>query len=383
MSADLQILSKLTIGDMELKNRVVLAPLTRARGTPTEDPMDPVSRIPNDIQGLYYEQRASGGLILTEATGISEEGYGWRNAAAIYSDEHVEGWRKVTDRVHAKDGKIFCQLWHMGRQAHSSYNPTTKRTVSASTEKMVGNVKTINGEDVEGEVPHALTIEEIKTTIADFVNGAVKAKAAGFDGVEIHGANGYLIDQFLQSKTNKRTDEYGGSKENRIRILKEVVDGIIASGAFPANRIGFRISPNGAFGDMGSEDNFEMFTFVAKEMNPYGLAYLHIMDGLGFGYHGKDKVVTCADIRKNFDGVIMANVGLTKEIAEGLIRSGACDLACFGRLYISNPDLPERFANDWPLAESAPYESWWGFTAEKGYTDWPVYVPTKEDEKKE
>jgi len=370
----MQILSKFKIGDMEIKNRVILAPLTRARGTPTDDPMDEAARIPNETQALYYEQRASGGLILTEASGISEEGYGWRNAAAIYTDDHVAGWKKVTDRVHAKDGKIFCQLWHMGRQAHSSYHPTTKRTVSASTEPMAGKVKNVNNEEADGEVPHALTVDEIKTTIADYVNAAEKSKAAGFDGIEIHAANGYLVDQFLQSKTNKRTDQYGGSKENRIRFLKEIVEAIIASGAFPSSRIGFRISPNGVFGDMGSEDNFEMFTYVAKEMNQYDLAYLHIMDGLGFGYHGH-KAVTCSDIRKHFDGPIMANVGLTKEISEGLIRSGACDLACFGRLYISNPDLPERFANNWPVEDPAPYETWWGHTAEKGYTDWPVYQP--------
>lgn len=371
----MQILSKIQVGDMEFKNRVILAPLTRARGTPAEDPMDPVSRTPNDVQALYYEQRASGGLVLTEATGISEEGYGWRNAAAIYTDEHVEGWKKVTERVHAKDGKIFCQLWHMGRFSHSSYHPSTNRIVSASAEKMAGKVKTSENEDVESEVPHALTIEEIKTTIADYVNAAEKAKAAGFDGVELHSANGYLIDQFLQSKTNKRSDEYGGPKENRIRFLKEVTEAIIASGAFPANRIGFRLSPNGSFGDMGSEDNFETFVYVAKEMNTYNLAYMHVMDGLGFGSHGKDKIVTCADLRKVYDGIIMANVGLTKEVAEGMVRSGAVDLVCFGRLYISNPDLPERFANNWPLADSAPYETWWGHTAEKGYTDWPVYEP--------
>lgn len=373
MSADLQILSKIMVGDMELKNRVTLAPMTRARGTPTEDHMDPICMTPNDTQALYYEQRSSGGLIITEATSISEEGYGWRNAPAIYTDQHVEGWKKVTERVHAKDGKIFCQLWHLGRQAHSSFHPTTKRTVSASAIKMGGTVKTSELKDVESEVPHALTVDEIKTTIADYVNAAEKSKAAGFDGIEIHAANGYLIDQFLQSSTNKRTDQYGGSKENRIRFLKEITEAIVASGAFPANRIGFRISPNGAFGDMGSEDNFEMFTFVAKEMNQYGLAYLHVMDGLGFGFHAKDKAVTCADIRKNFDGTIMANVGLTKEIAEGLVRSGACDLVCFGRLYISNPDLPERFANNWPLTEPAPYETWWQPTGEKGYTDWPVH----------
>jgi len=335
--------------------------------------MDPVSRTPNDIQALYYEQRASGGLVITEATGISEEGYGWRNAAAIYTDEHVEGWKKVTERVHAKDGKIFCQLWHMGRQAHSSFHPTTNRVVAPSAEKMAGTVKSSENEDVESEVPHALTVDEIKATIADYVNAAKRAKAAGFDGVEVHSANGYLIDLFLQSKTNKRTDEYGGSKENRVRFLKEVTEAIIASGAFPASRIGFRLSPNGAFGDMGSEDNFETFVHVAKEMNTYNLAYMHVMDGLGFGFHGKDKIVTCADLRKVYDGIIMANVGLTKEIAEGMVRSGAVDLVCFGRLYMSNPDLPERFANNWPLADPAPYETWWGHTAEKGYTDWPVY----------
>lgn len=377
MSSDLQILSKIQVGDMEFKNRVILAPLTRARGTPAEDPMDPVSRTPNDVQALYYEQRASGGLVITEATGISEEGYGWRNAAAIYTDEHVDGWKKVTERVHAKDGKIFCQLWHMGRQAHSSFHPTTNRVVSASAIKMAGTVKDVEVKDVEAEVPHALTVEEIKATIADYVNAAEKAKAAGFDGVEIHSANGYLIDLFLQSKTNKRTDEYGGPKENRVRFLKEVTEAIIASGAFPANRIGFRLSPNGAFGDMGSEDNFKTFVYVAKEMNTYNLAYMHVMDGLGFGFHGKDKIVTCADLRKVYDGIIMANVGLTKEIAEGMVRSGAVDLVCFGRLYMSNPDLPERFANNWPLADPAPYETWWGHTAEKGYTDWPVYESKK------
>jgi len=335
--------------------------------------MDPVSRTPNDVQALYYEQRASGGLVITEATGISEEGYGWRNAAAIYTDEHVEGWKKVTERVHAKDGKIFCQLWHMGRQAHSSFHPTTNRVVAPSAEKMAGTVKSSENEDVESEVPHALTVDEIKATITDYVNAAERAKAAGFDGVEIHSANGYLIDLFLQSKTNKRTDEYGGSKENRVRFLKEVTEAIITSGAFPASRIGFRLSPNGAFGDMGSEDNFETFVYVAKEMNTYNLAYMHVMDGLGFGFHAKDKIVTCADLRKVYDGIIMANVGLTKEVAEGMVRSGAVDLVCFGRLYMSNPDLPERFANNWPLVDPAPYETWWGHTAEKGYTDWPVY----------
>lgn len=372
--SDLQLLSKLTVGGQELSNRLALAPLTRARGTPTEDPFDPEPRIPNETQAEYYEQRASAGLVITEATAISEEGYGWRNAPEIRTAEQVAGWRKVTDRVHAKRGIIYLQLWHMGRQAHSSFHPTTNRTVSASNIPMTGTVKSLDMEEVQPEVPHALTVDEIQETIQDFVAAAKKAQAAGFDGVEVHAANGYLVDQFLQSSSNVRTDQYGGSMENRLRLLREIVEALIASG-YPANRIGFRLSPNGAFGGMGSEDNFEMFQFVAKEMNKYGLAYMHVMDGLGFGFHAKSKAVTCADLRKHWDGVIICNVGLTKEIAEGMIRSGAADMACFGRLYISNPDLVERFANNWPLAESPPYETWWGRTAEKGYTDWPTHQP--------
>lgn len=328
----------------------------------------------------YYEQRASGGLLITEATHISEEGFGWRNAPMISKPEHVEGWKKVTERVHAKNGLIYLQLWHMGRQCHSSFHPSTQRVVSASEVPMKGEVANIHGEKVPGEVPHALTVDEIKSTIQDYVNAARLAKEAGFDGIEIHSANGYLVDQFLQSSTNKRNDEYGGSMENRVRFLKELVEALIEEGSFPANRIGFRLSPNGAFGDMGSEDNNEMFPFVAKEMNKYGLAYMHVMDGLGFGFHNKCPPVTAAQLRKVFDGPIMANVGLTRDVAEGMIRSGAVDLVAFGRLYISNPDLPERFANNWPVEPEAAYEHWWGPTGAKGYTDFPTYSPSEKEQ---
>jgi 2,4-dienoyl-CoA reductase-like NADH-dependent reductase (Old Yellow Enzyme family) len=297
----------------------------------------------------------------------------------MYTDEHVAGWKNVVERVHAKGGKMFLQLWHQGRQAHSSFHPTTKRTVSASNIPMTGKVKTVDMGDTEPEIPHALTLEEVKATIQDYVAAAKRADEAGFDGVEVHAANGYLVDQFIQSCSNIRTDEYGGSKEGRVKFLKDIVEALIASG-YPASKIGFRLSPNGAFGGMGSEDNVEMFPYVAKEMNQYNLAYMHVMDGLGFGYHGKCKVVTCADLRKHFDGIIICNVGLTKGIAEGMIRSGAADMACFGRLYISNPDLPERFANDWPIAEPAPYDTWWGPTGAKGYTDFPTYQEPAEEE---
>lgn len=316
---------------------------------------------------------------MTEATAISEDGCGWRNAPHIRTAEQVEGWKKVVDRVHAKDGVIYLQLWHMGRQAHSSHHPNTKRIVSASDIPMTGKTKTIEMEDAEPEVPHALTIEEIEETIQDYVKAAKLSKEAGFDGIEVHGANGYLLDQFMQSCSNTRTDKYGGSMENRMRIVTEVIDAIVASGAYPIERIGFRISPNGAFGGMGSDDNLEMFTFVAKTLNKYNMAYLHVMDGLGFGYHGKTRAMTTFDIKKHFDGPIICNVGLQKGSAEGMIRSGAADMACFGRLYISNPDLAERFASDWPTEPEAAYETWWAPTGAKGYTDFPFYEPTEEN----
>jgi len=276
---------------------------------------------------------------------------------------------------------MYAQLWHMGRQSHSSFHPHTNKVLSASDIPMTGNVKTIDGKDAPGEVPVPMTIEEIQETIQDFVKAARLSKEAGFDGVELHSANGYLLDQFLQSASNKRTDQYGGSMENRLRFLKEIVEALIADGAYPANRIGFRISPNGAFGGMGSDDNDQMFPYVAKELNQYGLAYIHVMDGLGFGWHDKCSVVTVADIRKVWDGPIISNVGLTRDIAEGMIRSGATDLCAFGRPYMSNPDLVERFANDWPLAEEAPYMDWWHTPGTSGYTDFPVYQPEKVVEK--
>ncbi|GKY91766.1 hypothetical protein MPSEU_000148300 [Mayamaea pseudoterrestris] len=374
--SDLEILSKFTIGGQELSNRVVLAPMTRARCTPNSDaPFSFECSAPNDLHVEYYTQRASAGLVITEGTHFSEDGSGWLYAPHITTDEHVEAWKKVTDSVHAKNGKIYLQLWHLGRQCHTSLHPNTKRIVSASEIPMGGGnkTKTVTGEYSEPETPHALTIEEIQQTIKDFATGAMQAKKAGFDGVEIHSANGYLVDQFIQSSSNSRTDEYGGSMENRTRLLVEIFQAIVDSGAFPADRVGFRLSPNGAFGGMGSEDNFETFIHVAKTMNELKPAYLHLMDGLGFGFHNKCKVVRAADIRKVFDGPIIANVGLTKETAEGLVRSGAADLVAFGRPYIANPDLVERFQNNWPLAESTDQAHWWGHLGAEGYTDFPAY----------
>jgi N-ethylmaleimide reductase len=353
--------------------------LVDRRCTPTSDPFDETNTIPNDDMVEYYSQRASAGLLITEATAISERGCGWLNAAHIYTPAQVEGWKKVTEKVHAADGIIYLQLWHMGRQSHSSYHATGK-IMAPSPIAAAGQATTNTGEKVPYEVPVEMTVDEIQSTIQEYVHAAKMAKEAGFDGVELHGANGYLIDEFLQSSTNQRSDAYGGSMENRVRFLEEVLAALIDSGAYPVNRIGVRLSPNGNYGGMGSVDNDVMFPFVAKTLNKYGLAYLHVMDGLGFGFHEKCPAVTMFDMKKQFDSApLICNIGLTKDTAEGMIRSGTADLCCFGRLYISNPDLPERFANDWPVAEPAPYETWWYATGAKGYTDWPTYQPVEKE----
>jgi N-ethylmaleimide reductase len=381
MAEQLEILSKFDLSGLELRNRLVLSPMTRARGTPSEKGwLDPSTSNPNDLMVEYFAQRAGdAGLLITDATAVSEMGSGWPGAPHIRTKENVVGWKKVTDAVHAKDGFIFLQLWHMGRAGHSSFHPTTNKIVSASAIAIPDkNTKNVKLENVPYEVPVPMTVEEIKETVQDYVTATRLAKQAGFDGVELHGGNGYLIDQFIQSSTNQRGDEYGGSKENRIRFLKEILDAMIADGSFPANRIGIRFSPNGNYNDMGSVDNDVLFPYVAEEMNKYGLAYLHIMDGLGFGYHGKCRVVRLFDFKKNFDGPVIGNITLTKEIAEGIVRSGAADLVAFGRKYISNPDLAARFANNWPLNEEPPYDTWWQHTGAKGYTDWPFYEEKKE-----
>ena len=364
-----KLLSPLVLGSLTLKNRVVLAPLTRGRA-------NPVTREPNDLIQTYYEQRASSGLIITEATAVSDEGHGWYGAPAMYTEEHSVKWRKIVDGVHAKGGVIFLQMWHMGRQGHPSFHATNE-VLSASAIKVPGdgNVRDVNYENSNYVLPRALTEQEIAKTVEDYKESARLARLAGFDGVELHAANGYLIDQFLQSVSNVRTDNYGGSFENRYRFLKEVVEAVAT--VFPADRIGVRVSPNGGFGGMGSPDNYDMFQYVARELFPYGLAYLHVMDGTGFGAHDKCAHLTLFDMKTAFKGPIMGNVCYTKEIAEGVIRSGAADFVAFGRPYISNPDLVERFTHNYPLAPDAPYENWWTPTkGAEGYTDYPAYSAT-------
>lgn len=344
-----------------LKNRMVLAPLTRGRAGP--------DRVPNKIIGDHYVQRAEAGLIISEATSISEEGNGWVESPGIYTDAMVEGWRSVVSRVHEAGGKMVLQLWHTGRASHSDFH-NGDLPLSASAIKIEGDeIHTPKGKK-EYEVPRTMTLDDIKRTVADYKKAAINAKAAGFDGVEVHAANGYLINQFLDSRSNQRDDNYGGSLENRYRFLSEVMDAVLS--VWPAEQVGVRLSPNGVFNDMGADDFRETFTYVAQQLNALKVGYLHVMDGLAFGFHERGEPMTLAEFRALFDGMLIGNCGYTKEDAEKRISDGDGDMVAFGRPWITNPDLPTRFANDYPLTAFDDPASWYGNSVE-GYNDFTTY----------
>jgi 2,4-dienoyl-CoA reductase-like NADH-dependent reductase (Old Yellow Enzyme family) len=357
-----RLLNSISINStLKLKNRIVMAPLTRGRSGS--------DRTPNALMADYYSQRASAGLIISEATVISKQGTGWLNSPGIYNKEQVEGWKKVVNDIHEKDGKIFLQLWHCGRASHSDFHDG-KLPVAPSAIKLNGEyIQTPKGKK-DYETPSALSIKQITKIIDDYKKAAAHAMEAGFDGVEIHGANGYLIDQFLQTKTNERKDNYGGSISNRYRFLDEVLRGVMEE--VSVDRIAVRLSPNGIFNDMGSTDFREQFTFVIEQLSNFSLAYLHVMDGLAFGFHEQGEAMTLADFRKVFKGTLMGNCGYTLETAEQAINNQYADLIAFGRPFISNPDLVERFTNDWPLSEEGSVEIWYAST-EEGYIDFPEY----------
>ena len=320
--------------------------------------------------GDYYVQRSTAGLLISEATTISEQANGWIESPGIYTDAMEEGWKNIVERVHAAGGTMFLQLWHMGRASHSSFH-NGALPVSASAIKIEGDgIHTPNGKQPY-EVPRALATEEIPRVVEDYRRAAERARNAGFDGVEIHAANGYLIDQFLQSKTNHRTDEYGGSIENRIRLLLEIVEAVAS--VWPADRVAVRIAPNGIYNDMGSPEYRELFTEVARRLNQFGLAYLHVVDGVAFGFHQLGEPVTLNDIRPLFQGPLMGNSGYTQKTAAAALESGSADLIAFGRPYISNPDLVERFRHGWPLASPAPLADWYTPKGSAGYSDFPTY----------
>ena len=355
------LLEPYTLGDLKLQNRVVLAPMTRARAGE--------ERLPNALMAEYYAQRASAGLVITEATVVSEQGIGWPNTPGIYTPEQSEAWQQVVDAVHAQGSTIFMQLWHCGRASHSSFH-AGELPVAPSAIKLEGDmIHTPNGKE-NYETPRALETAEIPGIVEDYRQAAGLAKSAGFDGIEIHSANGYLLDEFLQSKTNHREDRYGGSLENRVRLLTEVIEATLS--VYPARRVGVRFSPNGVFNDMGSPDYRETFLYAAGQLNAFGLGYLHVMDGLAFGFHGLGEPMTLAEFRKVFTGPLIGNCGHTQETAEALLQVGDCDLVAFGRPYISNPDLVARFTHHWPLSDFSDMSHWYS-PGREGYADYPVY----------
>jgi N-ethylmaleimide reductase len=356
------LLNPFSLRDLSLKNRVVMSPLTRSRaGT---------ERLANGLMAEYYAQRASAAMIITEATVISQQAIGWLNSPGIYTDAQAAAWKQVVAAVHAKGTPIFLQLWHCGRASHSSFHAEEGLPVAPSAIRLEGDdIHTPFGKQPH-ETPRALATEEIPAIVADYRRAAARAREAGFDGVEIHAANGYLVDQFLQSRTNQRTDRYGGTVENRFRFLDEIVQAILT--VWPAGRVGVHLSPNGNFNDMGSADFRETFLYAASRLSQYELAYLHVMDGLAFGFHQLGAPMTLAEFRTVFAGPLIGNCGYTKESAAAAIRHHHADLISFGRPYISNPDLVERFGHSWPLNPPAEMRAWYSFDA-AGYTDFPCY----------
>jgi len=340
------------LGDLHLASRIVMSPLTRARSSGE-------GRVPNDLMATYYSQRASAGLIISEATSVTPMGVGYARTPGIWSDEQVEGWKKSVAAVHAKGGKIVLQLWHVGRISDPMFlNGQTPVAPSAIAPE--GHVSLVRPEKAY-VTPRALETSEIPSIVEAFRKGAENAKVAGFDGVEIHGANGYLIDQFLQDSTNKRTDEYGGSIENRARLALEITDAVI--GVWGAGRVGFHIAPRGDSHTMGDSNPEALFTYLASELGKRKIAFIFAREHQGDGYIG-DK------IKAAFGGAYIANQQLTRESAEALINSGGATAVAFGSKFIANPDLPARFAKDLPLAE-VNWETVYGPTA-VGYTDYPV-----------
>lgn len=334
-----------------------MAPLTRCRSIQ--------DNVPNDLMATYYGQRASAGLIISEATQISPMGIGYPCTPGIHTPEQVEGWKKITQAVHAKDGKIFLQLWHVGRISHSSYL-NGEVPVSASAIKPAGQVYTFEGMQ-DYETPRALEIKEIKAIIQDYVQGAKNAIKAGFDGVEIHSANGYLLDQFLRDGTNTRTDSYGGSIENRSRFLFEVIEAVAS--AIGADKTGLRLSPSGTFNDMTDSDPKKHFAYVCEKLNNFELAYLHIIDALeGDIKHGAN-VVELSMLRDAYKGVLIVCGAYDRTRGSTAIKYSQADAVAFGTLFIANPDLPERFKKDATLNE--PDLNTFYTQDEKGYTDYP------------
>ena len=359
-----KLFSPIRIGAIELSHRVVLAPLTRMRA-------DVPGNVPGDLMVTYYEQRASqGGLLIAEATFITPAGNGGYGSPGIYTDEQVAGWQRIVDAVHAKGGRIFLQLWHVGRQSHVDLQPNGQAPIAPSVTNADVRALLASGPSA-ASAPRAIELSEIPGLVDDYRQAARRAKEAGFDGVELHAANGYLIDQFLQDNSNLRTDAYGGSVENRARFLLEVVDAVAS--VWGADRVGVRIGPSNKFGGMGDSSPAVTFPYVARALSAYGLAYLHVIEPRVTGNVSDDSQspVAAGQLRPLFGGPVIAAGGFDATGAEAIIRAADADLVAFGRHFLANPDLPERMKRDLLLN---PYDrDTFYYGGKKGYADYPIY----------
>ncbi|WP_142847720.1 alkene reductase [Telmatospirillum sp. J64-1] len=347
------------LGPFTLRNRIAMAPLTRSRAGS--------DGVVTAMTAEYYAQRASAGLIISEATNITQQGRGYAYTPGIYSEEQVAAWRQVTDAVHAKGGLIFCQLWHVGRISHPSLQPDGALPVAPSAIKPEGQAFTEQGFQPH-VTPRALELDEIPGLIQDYRHATECAKRAGFDGVEIHAANGYLLDQFLRDKTNKRTDRYGGSIENRVRLMLEVTEAVIAT--WSADRVGIRLSPISPANDIADSNPEAVFSYAVEQLNRFGLSYLHVVEGATGGPREVENGFDLQKLRKIFKGPYMANNGYDLTLAEKARAANEADLIAFGRPFIANPDLVERLQSGAPLNEPDP-KTFYGGGAE-GYIDYPT-----------
>lgn len=345
------LLDPITVGDLRLPNRVFMAPLTRSRAS--------VGRVPNALMREYYEQRASAGLILTEATAVTRQGVGYADTPGIWSAEQIEGWKAITKAVHDKGGHIFLQLWHVGRIS-DPYFLDGGLPVAPSAIAPAGHVSLLRPQRAY-VTPRALALDEIPGIIAAYARGAENAKKAGFDGVELHGANGYLLDQFLQDKSNHRTDAYGGSIENRARLMLEVTDAVLR--VWNPGRVGMHLAPRGDSHDMGDSNPAATFGYVAEQLGNRGLAFLCARESKGADWLGPK-------LKAAFGGTYIGNENFTRESAEAAIAAGEVDAVAFGKSFIANPDLPKRFELGAPLNNPRP-ETFYGGGAD-GYTDYPA-----------
>lgn len=361
------LFTPLRLGAVELAHRVVMAPLTRLRSRQPGD-------VPHALNAEYYGQRASqGGLIVTEATDISPSARGYPGAPGIYSREQIEGWKEVTEAVHAKGGIIYCQIWHTGRVSHSSMQPGLGLPGAPSAVPVTGmKHMDVTGAPVDFETPRELEVEEIAAIVADFRQAVVNARAAGFDGVEVHGANGYLIDQFLRDGSNRRTDAYGGSIHNRVRFLLEVIDAVIS--AWEPGRVGIRLSPWGGFNDMADSETTLLFNHAARALGERDIGYIHLVEpradqNSDVNAVDPDAPDAAETFRGAFGGPVISAGGYVVDTADAAVAEGRADAIAFGRLFIANPDLPERFRRGAPLN---PYDrsTFYGGGA-SGYVDYP------------